>query len=115
MNLPKTDTVFNSDQTVGANGLNQEVINFLESDGFVHKDNSSYSEVDRSEKCYEKYICLQDGWLDITMFVTELGIIVDQDYDCGGNMSTWNVAYDGRDFSIAWMEALDFIRETLKD
>ena len=67
----------------------EEVVEYLLKEGFKWQDcNDSYAESRNLDLtgCYKKYE--DGGGTDIYIYICEDGIEIDQDYDCGGNLST---------------------------
>lgn len=101
--------------------------------GFKTGENDSYSDI-TGVNCYTKTLTSSCGWI-INMYITDDGVAVDYDYDCGGNSSNrvwWfeSGSYDKREFNyktfdyytktkykfahtfeVAWNEMTNYVKE----
>ncbi len=78
-----------------------EILGYIFGEGFEWRDsNDSYYTYNNDNNnrnlknygCYKKY---EDGnGTDIYIYICEDGIEIDQDYDCGGNLSSWFFPFD---------------------
>lgn len=88
----------------------EEAIIHLLKEGFEwkHRNDSyaDYREGLNQRGCYKKY---EDGnGTDIYIYVCEDGIEIDQDYDCGGNLSTYFIKFDSS-FEEAYDNMVDYV------
>lgn len=67
------------------NFFSKEQMDYIKSEGFEVGKLDCYAEL-KGDVCYCKSLVDTNGWI-INIYITEQGIAVDHDYDCGGNSS----------------------------
>lgn len=71
------------------NNITDEQFKFMIEEGFESGKLDCYADLE-GDICYRKSMQNENGW-PVNIYITEQGIAVDIDYDCGGNSSntTW--------------------------
>ena len=67
--------------------ISDEQFEYIIKQGFRKSNLDCYAHLD-GNLCYKKYLTSSIGW-DVNIYITENGIAVDHNYDCGGNSSNF--------------------------
>jgi len=98
-----------------------ETLNFINTEGFIYRQNDSYcsyniienEKIDYISSCYFKYAgSCYNGW-HIHVYIFNIGIGVDIDYECGGNSSTyyWLFKEYNNNFELVYNKMVDFVND----
>lgn len=67
--------------------ISDEQFKYMLEQGFEKGNLDCYAHLD-GDICYRKHLISSIGWV-VNIYITENGMAIDHDYDCGGNSNNW--------------------------
>jgi hypothetical protein len=91
--------------------ISDEQFEHMLQEGFEAGRLDCYADLSYSDICYRKTTTSSYNWV-VNIYITEKGIAVDHDYDCGGNVDNWTWWFDSYEesFEDAWNEMVKLVK-----